>query len=378
MRNPLALVAMLSVSLPAQSVDTLGLVSGEPVYTAVSSVAVDPRGRWIFVADPLEHAVFVLDTLGKLVQRIGRRGKGPGEFESPAGLAVSPDGVLWVRDITRVQLFRPAQVGGAWQFQVASQFAGPPFPDWTSNEPSYTDDEGNYYYPHRQSSTPRVQYFKYSSSGAQLGALSVPDYENHPPIGVFVPTSRNGGKIIPGLTSVPFAALPAWAVSRQGHLLASDGRAYLVEERSIDGHVIARLSRTVTELPIPARIRTDSTRALRERLNAVQVPLDLVRGLPAEVRDVRLPASFAAVVDVLSVGRRSRVVRRWADAASPEPDAFDVFRSDGRFVRTVRPDPKFARRPQVSLSCAMIVGVVLDRETGVQYVVRASAHLCDD
>jgi len=44
----------------------------------------------IFVLDSLDHRLQVYDLNGKYVKSIGRRGKGPAEFNSPEGLFIEP------------------------------------------------------------------------------------------------------------------------------------------------------------------------------------------------------------------------------------------------------------------------------------------------
>ena len=69
-----------------------------------ADVALSPDGRRLYVVDTggiasLKHRVQVYDTVsGELVQTIGSRGRGPGQFNLPLQAAVCPDAHLYVVD----------------------------------------------------------------------------------------------------------------------------------------------------------------------------------------------------------------------------------------------------------------------------------------
>ena len=52
----------------------------------------------IYVADSSNNRVAVFSQKGELVRTIGSVGSGPGQFQYPAGVALSPDGELYVSD----------------------------------------------------------------------------------------------------------------------------------------------------------------------------------------------------------------------------------------------------------------------------------------
>ncbi|HYW13840.1 MAG TPA: 6-bladed beta-propeller, partial [Longimicrobium sp.] len=60
-------------------------------------VAIDPLGR-VWAADGMQQAIHVFEWNGRHVRTIGRKGAGPAEFASIAGMAWAPDGSLWVLD----------------------------------------------------------------------------------------------------------------------------------------------------------------------------------------------------------------------------------------------------------------------------------------
>ena len=64
------------------------------------------HNRHVVVADSGNHRVAVFSRDGKLIHTIGSQGTGPGQFSNPSGVAISPDGELYVSDCSngRVQV----------------------------------------------------------------------------------------------------------------------------------------------------------------------------------------------------------------------------------------------------------------------------------
>ena len=66
----------------------------------------------VFVADTGNHRVAVFSQDGKFIRTIGSQCTGPGQFNAPTGVAISPDGELYVsdRDNGCVQVLTPQEV----------------------------------------------------------------------------------------------------------------------------------------------------------------------------------------------------------------------------------------------------------------------------
>jgi DNA-binding beta-propeller fold protein YncE len=73
-----------------------------------AGVAVDRTGR-IWTTDSQAHTVVLFSTAGILVQEIGKRGTGLGEFANPHGIAADSEGLIYVADTdnNRVQVIGP-------------------------------------------------------------------------------------------------------------------------------------------------------------------------------------------------------------------------------------------------------------------------------
>jgi formylglycine-generating enzyme required for sulfatase activity len=83
------------------------LVPPDSGLTAVPwGVVADPRAGLIHVADWTGARVVTFDADGSYLRTLGREGSGPGEFRSPAALALEADGTLVVWDVGRAVLSR--------------------------------------------------------------------------------------------------------------------------------------------------------------------------------------------------------------------------------------------------------------------------------
>jgi DNA-binding beta-propeller fold protein YncE len=87
---------------------SLGLVKGEQIFLRPTGIAVGRDGR-LFVVDTLAARVYVLDANGGVLDVMGRRGGGDGEFNYPTDVSVGPDGSWYVVDAlnARLQVFGP-------------------------------------------------------------------------------------------------------------------------------------------------------------------------------------------------------------------------------------------------------------------------------
>ena len=85
---------------------TIGAAEGaeEYMFARLRGIAVDDQGG-IFALDQRKPRVDVFSGVGRHVRSIGRRGQGPGEFQTPFFLALAPAGELLVGDMGRLSFF---------------------------------------------------------------------------------------------------------------------------------------------------------------------------------------------------------------------------------------------------------------------------------
>ena len=70
---------------------------GENLLTQPRDMVMDKDG-FLYVLDGREPHVFIFDPSRHLISNFGKRGQGPGEFESPAGIALGPNRVIYITD----------------------------------------------------------------------------------------------------------------------------------------------------------------------------------------------------------------------------------------------------------------------------------------
>jgi len=75
-------------------------------FAKPTGVAVDPDGN-LYVCDTLNNRIEIFDADGKFVSTFGKAGDGPGYFARPKGVAIDSDGHIWVADgmQDKVQVF---------------------------------------------------------------------------------------------------------------------------------------------------------------------------------------------------------------------------------------------------------------------------------
>lgn len=78
-----------------------------PQLQRPTGLTVDTKRQRLYVTDTGDHKVLVFSLKGELLQSIGQRGAGPGEFNFPLDVAVDEEGSLFVLDSlnARVQVF---------------------------------------------------------------------------------------------------------------------------------------------------------------------------------------------------------------------------------------------------------------------------------
>jgi hypothetical protein len=89
------------------------------VFSTLHSIQVDDQGH-IYALDPKALQIKVFDRAGALKARFGKRGQGPGEWQAPYLMLISPDGRIVVRDAlnARFSFYSPE---GTLLKEIASQ-----------------------------------------------------------------------------------------------------------------------------------------------------------------------------------------------------------------------------------------------------------------
>ncbi len=335
-------------------------------------LSVDAQGR-VYVSD-LKAAVWVLGADGRLIGAVGRRGRGPGEYETPTGVAIGPDGRLYVRDGDEVERYAPAKTATTANrlWTTDGVLRGPVLADWNSLLPTRFARDGRLFYPsfnRLYDSTATGWYRVIAGASGIKDSLRVPRRPNTPSNTAWVPLGPHDGRLLVGLNEVPFAAVPVWDVTPAGTLLFTDGLEDQVHEFDARGREVRTIRLAGRGVAIPPGERADSVAALRRRIDSLKVPRASVKGVPARVWNLEVPRVFPTVRSLHVGADGSLWIERW-QPASARRTVYDVRRADGTSAGTVVLPTAVVALPAPVLSLQDVVAFEVDPDTGLYSVVR--------
>jgi hypothetical protein len=357
----------------ARVLATIGENSPTPFLLGeVSGMAIDDSGR-VYIADFQEPRVVVFSSRGRHLATIGRKGEGPGEFTAPTGPVIGLDGRLYVRNMEQVVRFtRDPRTGIASRFDRT--FVGPTMAPWRSKLSSMIDRQGRFHFPLEvglRDGLTHYAYRRYAQDGRKLDSIPVPLYPTSRSSWASVMISEGTGRMVPGLSMVPFHPVPVWAVTVNGTIISGPADRYELRETDSLGRAIRTYRRAIPAERIPPRVRGDSVRALRRRIDSLPVPLSQVRGASEEVKAQRLPDTYPFYRGVIAMSNGEVWVRRWTPPAMNNATVLDVFDSNGAYSKTVILPMDCATLPSLAARGRITACMVTDPETGGESVVVA-------
>jgi hypothetical protein len=357
----------------ARQLATIGENSPTPFLLGeISGIAIDDSGR-VYISDFQEPRVVVFSSRGRHLATIGRKGEGPGEFTAPTGPVIGADGTLYVRNMEQVVRFtRDPRTGIASRFDKT--FVGPTMAPWRSKLSSIIDRSGRFHFPLQvglRDGPTHYAYRRYAQDGRKLDSLPVPLYSTARSSWASVMISEGTGRVVPGLSMVPFHPVPVWVVTVNGTVISGPADRYELTETDSLGRAIRTYRRAVPADRIPPRVRGDSLRALRRRIDSLPVPLSQVRGASEEVKGQRLPDTYPFYLGVGAMSNGEVWVRRWTPPAMNNVTVLDVFGSNGVYAKTVVLPMDCAPLPSLAVRGRIAACVVTDPETGGESVVVA-------
>ncbi|MCC6245650.1 MAG: hypothetical protein IT353_22655 [Gemmatimonadaceae bacterium] len=340
-------------------------------FGSISGLTIDPAGR-VIVSDAGEARLVVFGADGKALGTIGRKGKGPGEFESPTGPAIGPDGALYVRNMSSVSRFiTDAKTGLLSRFDRS--LPGPAFAPWLSKLATTIDTRGRLHFPleaTRDGLTYHA-YQRYALDGKELDSIAVPMHPTARSSSAAVPISAATGRMVKGLNVVPFHPLPVWSVTMTGTVMSSPSDKYLLIETNEREQSVRQVTRAESPSPIHQRERLDSVAALGRRLDSLRVPLAQVRGMSEEVKTRRVPVVYPVFRSLSTAADGAIWARRWSPHGEASTSIFDVIATDGRVVRTVVVPANCATLPAPAIRGPVLTCVQLDPSTDAETLVIA-------
>jgi hypothetical protein len=350
-----------------------GLTPAADSFGDLSGVTQDPHGN-VYVSDRQASTIWIFDASGTLLRGLGGKGDGPGEFNLPSGVALSPSGRLYVRDVGRVTVFTTGPEG---LLTVAERtFPGPRRPDWMSSRTTRFDTAGAMLYPGQrwhEDGTAEAYFIRIGPDGTLGDTIFVPRYETAPQLTAFYPTGPGSGETLRGLNYVPFSPLPVWDITDRGTVISGAGTTYRLRETLPPDSTLSVFMRDVQAIRIPTDQRNDSLAALRSRIDSIPVARSEVRGVPEGVWQLEVPEVFPAYEAVVVASDGRVWVRRWP-VGRAERTVFDVFSRAGAFEHSVLIDRVILDEPTPVITSDAILAVTRSNVTGAYGIVQFEAR----
>ena len=297
---------------PARSGPVLG-----PLEYEVGSPIVWLSDTTLSITDGSEHQVVVFDTAGREIARLGRSGRGPGEFASGGPLLASDRGEIVAADVL---LSRISYFDARLRFVRSLQLPGLP-----TNLLTW------------RGSRVAVAWTTVSPTGGGpvVGAVDLASGTASPVFSVFRADSGLGAPVSVGGMAVPPPFLAA-TVARDGVYLFARGDQYRIVGIDSAGAVRRTFGRPELrpEYRTPAEMQAEEDRMQRaaQRLG-ITPPPEAARMLRDATRDLlRRPKPFLS--SALAVDQLGRL---WVSSNRGAGDSteVDVFSPRGEFLQTV-------------------------------------------
>jgi len=312
---------------------------------ALEAVEVGADGS-IYALDGSTNALHAFDAGGRHRWSVGRRGRGPGEFESPVGLAWAPDGRLWVIDPGNQRATVIGQDGRIVGTRVLpSSFVLSPWP-------GRFDREGrllHYAAPDNAGYEYQIAVF---DQALTRGVTRRPP-EPPEPIAHFQGVTDRGSDM---RTPVPFTPRLVWRLDQQGRFVSAwtAELAFSRDGQPLGGPEFPREpGPPVTEV---------------ERRAAVEGLSRFVR-LGGRIDPARIPAR-KPVLSTFVLDERDRIWAMMSRVSGETGTRFEVLSATGTHQRTVLVPARLDPFPTIVVRGDLIVGVERD-EDGVETIMVA-------
>jgi hypothetical protein len=384
------LLATLLVSVGSASAQTLplkrdldiGAAEGEPAYefSRITSIAVGKDGT-IYVVNGASASIRAFTPQGKFLRELGRRGNGPGEFQSPGALRVMGD-TLHLHD---GMLRRTSLLDAKGELLTSWQTAADP--QTRTMFITHAAVPGGWIVSHSEGISPAAGEMKQITvpfffttepeKGFQAKRQPLVSFPYYPLYGILI-TGGPGGNT----ASAPlFAPIPRYGFDNLGRMYLARGQDYRIEVYDQTGKVVRTITRPHTPVPITDKLIADYRKEVSTYYDTARAQhSEWHIGRSASDGKGKLPTGKnLPALGMLYVSPQGTVLVERPDLRpnpllpelplalnKPQPAVYDLFDSAGRFIGSVRLGANF--RPRAVTENA-ILGVERD-ELDVEHVVR--------
>lgn len=276
----------------------IGRDDGPEEYTFGRIIAIAAKGKGpVYVYDDQFHQFRMYDVNGRFIRHIGRKGRGPGEYQYIIGLSVMQDGRIaaWDARSIRINLY---DAGGKSLRDLQLRLGGSLFTDNV-----FATDTANTFYV-LTLSLGRLRMLHADATGTVVDTIRFPR-----------------GQPFQGMDGV-HARLES-AFHHHGYYVWGISDRYVIHGRHPDGR--------------PLQIQRSETAVAFSSAERSQVQAALDSSLRREREDERPRGEYGVVPSVKPFFTNIRVAGDgsiWVSRIAPSPQ-FDVFAADGAFLGSV-------------------------------------------
>ncbi|HEV2148996.1 MAG TPA: 6-bladed beta-propeller [Longimicrobiaceae bacterium] len=321
-------------------------VDGPELFGQVAALTVDPLGR-IYVLDDQAKEVRVFDARGKHVRSFGRKGGGPGEFESPGSLDWDPQGHLWIVDQSNAR-FSVFDTAGAFvtSHRRRGGFSMVPWPGGL-------DAQGRVY---DAAMLPggtlfRTGLVRLDEQFEPADTFRTPEYEQ----AAFFYKDEKGTTRMSA--AVPFSPAQTSRLDREGHLWIGTTDRYRLHRITIAGDTTRIVERPFTPVAVSSNEKDEAVKNLKWFTDQ-----------GGKIDPSRIPGKKPAFTG-FQVDEEGYLWVWPAVAEGEEGSVIDVFDPEGRYLGQIRSEAKIGARGRFVVRGDRLYTVVTD-ELEVPYVVR--------
>lgn len=315
----------------------IGELDGADEYTfgAIAEMAVTGEGD-LYVFDRQAMQLRRYDSQGTFVRNVGRKGGGPGEYDRVNGLAVGPDGrvFLWDAGNARVTIYSPqGEPLGTWRMQGG----------FYTSSALQLDSAGRIY--------TRVSTFgddvsqwkqilvRYGDGGTPVDTFQVPSFD----MPKYDIVARREGST--SQSNVPFSPNTVWTFGPHGRFVYGRSDQYAIY-RALEGGRVLRMERDAQPVAVSADEKAEreasATFSMRRtdpawRWNGPPIPD--TKPYFTSLRVAEDGRIWARISQPGEINPDADTARTEPDRPPPlryrEPQVWDVFAPDGRFLGQV-------------------------------------------
>jgi hypothetical protein len=297
--------------------------TGPDVFGRISGLALGPEGQ-VYVLDGQASEVRIFGSDGAFQRTFGRSGEGPGELRAPGGLTVDAEGTLWVLNWGngRYSGFDPETGDVRREVLRMASYAVLPWPGAFENG-THLMDVG-------LGRTGEPALLRLDTAFVPRDTLALPGPSDEDQIAF-----RREGRMVASIM-VPFAPQPAWAPRPRGGIVVGEGDDYRLHRIDFSGDTSLTIELDREPVRVTGAERDSAIAAFEQRAASLGGATPDRR---PNIRDVK-PSHGTLLVDDRD--------HTWVRSLSPMggPDTWDVFDAFGRFLaRAIMPDPPTFLRP---------------------------------